>query len=191
MDGEIWMPLTDLQIVARRDTLSCVVLTLDSAAQFPDVEVFAAQRLDLEVTALRETDYYREMSAFLAPVRALVVVTALLIALGGVLGGLNTMYAAFAARAREIGALQVLGFRRVPIVLSLLQESLLLNAVGAIVGCSLGLLLLSELADDRPEPQRALGGLGAVVVRLGEAPARELREPRAVGRIALEDEPAR
>ncbi len=158
MDGEIWMPMTDLQIVSRRDTLSCVVLTLESDDSFADVEAFAAQRLDLEVTAMREGDYYREMAAFLAPIRTLVVTTAALIALGGLLGGLNTMYAAFAARARELGALQVLGFRRASIVISLLQESMLLNAAGAIVGTTLGLVFLDGLAI-----RMSMGAFGLVV----------------------------
>ena len=82
---------------------------MESTNGFEDVDIFAAQRLDLEVTAQREQDYYREMSSFMAPIRMLVAATALLIALGGLLGGVNTMYAAFASRVREIGALQVLG----------------------------------------------------------------------------------
>lgn len=158
MDGEIWMPLTDLQIVSRRDTLSCVVLTLDAEDRFADVEAFAAQRLDLEITAMLETDYYVEMAAFLAPVRTLVLTTAFLIALGGLLGGLNTMYAAFAARAREIGVLQVLGFRRLPIVVSLLQESLMLNTIAAIIGTSLGMLLFDDIAI-----RMSMGAFGLIV----------------------------
>ena len=43
----------------------------------------------------------------------------------GVLGGLSTMYAAFASRVRELGTLQVLGYPRSAIVLSLVQESAL------------------------------------------------------------------
>lgn len=158
MDGEIWMPMSDLQILTRRDSLSCVVLTLDDPSKFGDVDAFAIQRLDLEITAMRESDYYREMSAFLAPIRTLVVATALLIALGGMLGGLNTMYAAFAARVREIGALQVLGFRRAGIVVSLLQESLLLNMAGAILGAALGLLLLDQVAI-----RMSMGAFGLIV----------------------------
>jgi putative ABC transport system permease protein len=140
MDAEIWVPLTDLQIATKRDTLSCVVLTLDEAT-VEDVEIWCAQRLDLELVAFRESDYYAGLLAFYRPVRSMVWATAALIALGGLLGGLNTMYAAFAARVRELGALQTLGFPRRAIAVSFLQESLLATSAGGIVGAVLGLLL--------------------------------------------------
>ena len=35
MDAEIWCPLTDLQIAAKRDSLSCVILTLDTETTPP------------------------------------------------------------------------------------------------------------------------------------------------------------
>jgi putative ABC transport system permease protein len=145
MNAELWVPLTDLQIATRRDTLSCVVLTLGDAT-FEDVDIWAAQRLDLELVALRENDYYASLLAFYRPVRAMIWVTAGLIALGGLLGGLNTMYAAFAARVRELGALQTLGFPRRALVVSFLQESLLAAAGGGLIAATIGLLLLDGLA---------------------------------------------
>ncbi|MBN2448630.1 MAG: ABC transporter permease [Phycisphaerae bacterium] len=145
MNAEIWVPLTDLQIATRRDTLSTVVLTLADAT-LEDVSVWCAQRLDLELVATRESDYYSGLLSFYRPVRAMVWVTALLIALGGLFGGLNTMYAAFAARVRELGALQTLGFSRTALVASFMQESLLATAAGGIVAAVLGLLLLDGLA---------------------------------------------
>ena len=118
MDAEIWLPLIDLQIGASRESsLSCVVVTLEEAT-FADVDLFAKGRLDLELSAIRESDYYASIAGFFAPIRAMIVVTAVLIALGGVLGGLNTMYAAFASRVREVGMLQALGFTRRAIALS-------------------------------------------------------------------------
>ncbi|HLL88420.1 MAG TPA: ABC transporter permease, partial [Tepidisphaeraceae bacterium] len=145
MEGEVWVPLTDLQIAARRDNLSCVVLTLDDPAAADDVDVFARQRLDLELVAIRETDYYAKLSAFFGPIRAMAWVTAALIASGGVLGGLNTMYAAFASRVREVGALQAIGFSRRAIVLSLVQESVLVAAAGALLAAGVAVALLDGL----------------------------------------------
>lgn len=145
MNAEIWMPLNNLQILTRRDSLSCVVLTMGDA-EFGDVEAFASTRLDLELIAMREMDYYRKLSAFYQPVRMMVWVTALLIALGGVFGGLNTMYAAFASRVREIGMLQSIGFQRRAVVLSFMQESTLTAAAGAIIGAGLSLWLLDGIA---------------------------------------------
>jgi ABC-type lipoprotein release transport system permease subunit len=147
MDAEVWLPLTDLQIATRREaSLSCVVLTLGEQGTFADADLFAKSRLDLEIVALRESDYYASIGAFYRPIRVMVLVTAALIAAGGLLGGLNTMYAAFAARVREVGMLQSLGFTRLAIVLNLSEESLFASACGTILGLLIGLLTLDGLA---------------------------------------------
>ena len=146
LDAEIWLPLTDLQIATNRESsLSCVVVTLDSA-RVADVDLFAKSRLDLEITAIPERAYYASVAAFYAPIRAMILLTAALIASGGLLGGLNTMYAAFAARVREVGMLQALGFRRSAIVLNLTEESVFTAACGALIAAALGRLLLDGLA---------------------------------------------
>lgn len=147
MDAEIWLPLTDLQVATKRESsLSSVVLSLGEGATFADVDLFARSRLDLELVAMRESDYYSSIAAFYRPIRIMIIVTAALIATGGLLGGLNTMYAAFAARVREIGMLQALGFKRRAIVLNLTEESVFAAACGAIIGAVLGKLLLDGLA---------------------------------------------
>lgn len=146
MDAEVWMPIIDLQVATKREaTLSAVVVSLDTAT-FADVDFFAKGRLDLEITAMREADYYASINEFYRPIRVMVIVTASLIATGGLLGGLNTMYAAFAARVREIGTLQSLGFTRPAIVASLTEESLFAAAIGTVIGSVMGLLLLDGLA---------------------------------------------
>ncbi|MEO1007635.1 MAG: FtsX-like permease family protein [Planctomycetota bacterium] len=146
MDAEIWVPLTDLQIATRREsTISCVVVTLDDAG-FADVDLFAKSRLDLEITAIREAAYYASIASFYAPIRIMVLVTAALIALGGIFGGLNTMYAAFASRVREVGMLQALGYTRGAIVVSLVEESIFASACGALLAVAIGLALLDGIA---------------------------------------------
>jgi putative ABC transport system permease protein len=144
MEAEIWTPLSDLQIAAKRDNLSCVVTTLDPA-EFDDVDAFARQRLDLELVAMRETDYYSKLSAFYRPIQAMVWITAILIAIGGLLGGLNTMYAAFASRVRELGSLQAIGYSRGAIVASLVQESVLATSAGGLVAAGIAVLLFDNL----------------------------------------------
>src|SRR4030095_6100646 len=60
---------------------------------------------------------------------------AIVMALGAVLGALNTMYSAVAERSREIAVLRALGFGRGSVVLSFLVEALCIATVGGIVGC--------------------------------------------------------
>ena len=143
IEGEMWTSITDLQITSQRDSLSCVILRMDSA-ELADLEAFAATRLDLELAAVSETAYYAQLGAFYRPIRLLVLVTAMLIAVGGIAGGLNTMYAAFAGRVREIGSLQTLGYSRIAIFWSLVQESVLASATGALIACAIGLLVLDQ-----------------------------------------------
>jgi len=143
IEGEIWMPMSDLLIVAKRDTLSCVVVRLDSE-DMTSANGFAATRIDLELVALRESDYYASLAAFFTPIRLMVIVTAILVATGGVIGGLNTTYAAFASRVREIGTLQTLGYTRPAIVRSLVLESVLTASIGGLVAAAIGMLILDQ-----------------------------------------------
>lgn len=145
MAAELWTDLEDLKVATKRSTISTVVLTLDEG-EFADVDAFARQRLDLELVAQREAEYYAKLMDFYGPIRGMVWVTAGLVALGGLFGGLNTMYAAFASRIRELATLQTLGYSRTAIVISLVQESMLMTAVGALLAIVLGFWLLDGVA---------------------------------------------
>jgi putative ABC transport system permease protein len=142
MASEIWTPVNDLLVATQREELSVVVITLDDTGEFADADTFTRQRLDLELSAVRETDYYASLSGFFAPIRAMVWATALLIASGGILGGLNTMYAAFASRVREVGTLQALGYSRRAVVVSLTQESVLAAAAGTLAACVVAVVFI-------------------------------------------------
>lgn len=144
MEPEIWAPLTDVLAATKRTTLSCVVISLEAGggATFEDLAAFAARRLDLELTVLTEEEYFASLDRFFAPLRWMIVLAAALVALGAMLGGLNTLHAAFASRSREVGALQALGFGRGAVLLSFLQESLLLACAAATSAVLLCHLLL-------------------------------------------------
>ncbi len=141
-EAEIWMNLSDMMAVSQRDALSCAVISLDNA-EFEDVDLFCKQRLDLELSAVRESDYYNKLSKFYMPIQIMVWITALLVVSGAVFGGLNTMYAAFISRKKELGTLQAVGYSRLALVINMLQESFFLNLIATIVALSLSILLLN------------------------------------------------
>ncbi len=145
MDAEVWVPLNDLQVATKRDTVSCVVLSLEEA-EFADIDAFTKQRFDLELSAIREADYYASIMRFYKPVQVMIWATAFLVALAGLFGGLNTMYAAFAARVREMGMLQSLGYSRTAILVSLVQESVLMASAGTLLGAAVCLLFINGQA---------------------------------------------
>ncbi|WP_367875078.1 ABC transporter permease [Luteolibacter sp. Populi] len=142
LESEIWATLGDLRVLSKRDTISCVTLRLDNPEDFSEADLFAKQRLDLELSALRESDYYARLGSFFQPLRAMTWITAALIAAGAVFGGINTLYAAFASRVREMATLQAIGFGRGSLLASLVQESTLACLTGALVGSALAMLLL-------------------------------------------------
>ncbi len=53
---------------------------------------------------------------------------------------LNTMFAAVSQRIRDIGVLRLLGFPRRQILVSFLLESIMIAALGGLLGCALGSL---------------------------------------------------
>lgn len=146
MESEIWFDRSDLMTAIKRDRLSCVVIRLDSPDHFKHADLFCKQRLDLELVAMRESDYYGKLAGFYAPLRGMTWLTAALIAAGAVFGGLNLLYAAFASRIRELATLQAIGFRRGPILLSLVQESLLTTLMGTLLAAFLAITLLEGIA---------------------------------------------
>jgi len=145
LESEVWATLGDLRVLAKRDTVSCIAIRLDDPADFVEAELFTKQRLDLELSALKETDYYARLTAFFKPLRAMTWITAGLIAAGALFGGINTLYAAFASRVREMATLQAIGFGRGSLLLSLIQESTLACLTGTLIASVVALLLLDGL----------------------------------------------
>lgn len=141
IDGEAWMPIADLLVLTKRQTISVAVISLDGA-DISDLEVFAARRSDLEIAAIDEMSYYAQLAKFFRPVQVLIGVSAIVVALGAMLGGLNALDAAFASRSREIAMLQVLGFSRGAVIFSLIQESILTVAAGALPALVVAIFLL-------------------------------------------------
>lgn len=141
LESEIWFDRNDLASLTQRDSLSSITLRLDNV-DMEDVELFTFQRNDLEVSAIREDRYYEKLSTFYEPIKVMTWVTAALVAAGAVFGGLNTLYAAFAARIKEMATLQSIGYSRFALFVSLIQESLLATLTGTLVAFILSYFLL-------------------------------------------------
>jgi len=144
MESEIWADLNDLRTLTQRDNLSGVVLRLNEPDP-ADAQLFTTRRLDLELAAVPESDYYANLADFYGPIRAMTWITAALIGVGAVVGGFNTLYAAFASRITELATLQTLGFSRPAILFSLTQEALMAGLLGALIACGIALWTLDGL----------------------------------------------
>jgi len=141
LESEIWFDRNDLASLTQRDSLSSITLRLENP-NMEDVELFTFQRNDLELSAIREDHYYEKLSIFYEPIKIMTWVTAALVGAGAIFGGLNTLYAAFAARIKEMATLQSIGYTRTALFVSLIQESLLATLTGTLVAFILAYLLL-------------------------------------------------
>jgi putative ABC transport system permease protein len=97
------------------------------------------------LAAKRETDYYAEQAESSDALYILVVGIAVLAGLGAGFGAANTLYAAVAARRREIGTLRALGFSRAAILGAFEAEALMLGLAGFVLGAVASLLLARAL----------------------------------------------
>ncbi|GHC59844.1 ABC transporter permease [Roseibacillus persicicus] len=141
MESELWLDRNDLATLTQRESLSAVLVRTDGAS-IEDLEVFALQRNDLELSAIREDRYYEKLAQFYGPIKVMTWLTAGLVAAGAIFGGLNTLYAAFASRIREMATLQAIGYNRKALLVSLLQESLLASLTGTLVAFLVAVFLL-------------------------------------------------
>lgn len=101
--------------------------------------VSADQRVN--VSAQSEKSYYDAQTSSGLPIAVLGIFVSVIMAVGSSFAAMNTMFAAVARRAREIGTLRVLGFSRGSILLSFFVESVLLSGLGGLIGCLLVLPL--------------------------------------------------
>ncbi|HSU59209.1 MAG TPA: ABC transporter permease [Bryobacteraceae bacterium] len=89
----------------------------------------------LNVTVMSEKDYYAEQTISARPIQFLGFFVCIIMAVGSCFAAMNTMYAAVARRAKEVGTLRILGFTRGSILLSFFLESVLLSLIGGILAC--------------------------------------------------------
>jgi ABC-type antimicrobial peptide transport system permease subunit len=92
------------------------------------------------VVARLEKDYYSGLSETSKQFHYAVIFITAVMAVGGVFGVMNTMFAAISHRLKDIGVLRILGYTRRQVLVSFLLESLVIAMIGGLLGCALGSL---------------------------------------------------
>ena len=135
-ESELWSDLNVLQGTYRRgSSVQSVRARLTSPAVVG--RVAAALKADprVNVTVSSERAFYAEQSkALVVLVTTLGTTISVMMGIGAIFGALNTMYSAVAARSREIATMRAIGFGAMPVVASVLAESLLLGLAGGLLG---------------------------------------------------------
>jgi len=145
-ESELWCNLGELQTATKRQDISLVALLLASDAKASAIQLFCKERTDLELRAIPETEYYASLQKHYRPVKFLAWMVVLLVSASGVFAGLNMMYGAVAGRVRELATLQAIGYKRRAILLSILQEGVLLAATSSLISAVLAMVLLRGLS---------------------------------------------
>jgi ABC-type lipoprotein release transport system permease subunit len=139
--SEIWAKGSYVSQLYGKFVVSSLVLrTADAAtavAVANDVNTkFKKSALQAQV----ETDYYSKLSATNKQFLGAIIFVTIVMAIGGVFGVMNTMFAAISQRKKDIGVLRILGYARWQVLVSFFLESLVIALVGGILGCALGFL---------------------------------------------------
>jgi putative ABC transport system permease protein len=145
-DSEIW---GDADIVGstyrRGSSTTSVVARLTSTGAFEALKASIASDPRLQVDLMTTRAYYSAQSERLSRLlRILGTVVGTIMAIGAIFGALNTMYAAVAARAREVATLRAIGFRGVPVIVSVLLETMLLALLGGVIGAAIAWLIFDN-----------------------------------------------
>jgi ABC-type lipoprotein release transport system permease subunit len=90
--------------------------------------------------ATPERVYYSKLSDTNRQFSVAIYVVAVVMAVGGMLGIMNTMFAAISQRIKDVGVLRLMGYRRWQIFTSFQTESVVIGLVGGALGVLVGYL---------------------------------------------------
>jgi putative ABC transport system permease protein len=145
MESEIW---ADAKVVA--DTYRRGNSRASVTARLADHQAFGAFKTALEsnpqlkVDVSTTLDYFSKQSESVTKViRVIGITVGTIMAIGAMFGALNTMFAAVAARAREIATLRAIGFSGLPVVVAVMLETMLLALAGGLIGGAAAWLLFN------------------------------------------------
>ena len=135
-ESEIWSDALVLQGAYNRGTsYQSARVRLESAGALQTFKDALTSDPRVNVRVFTEKEYYAQQSrSIVSLVTILGRAIAVLMGLAAVFGALNTMYSAVASRTREIATLRAIGFSAVPVVTSVLVESLALGLLGGLIG---------------------------------------------------------
>ena len=167
-DSELW---GDVNVIGtafhRGSSVQSVTVRLTGARAFEAFKAALASDPRLKVQAQTTKAYYASQSKGMTRIIGILATTvAVIMAIGAVAGALNSMYAAVAARTREVATLRAMGFRGGVVVFSILAETVLLALAGGVVGALIAWALFRHFTASTLGPN-----FGAVIFQFRITPA--------------------
>ncbi len=139
-DSEVWAKRKVAGEMLRKDSRSTAVFRV--ADGFDPAKVAKQMTLEFKspaILAQTEQDYFESLNSTNKQFLVIIIFVAALMAVGGIFGVMNTMFAAVAQRTREIGMLRIIGFARWQVLVAIFLEAILLAILGGLLGCAIGL----------------------------------------------------
>ncbi len=146
-ESELWADLNVARTTFSRSGSSSVLIAIDGADGLAKLKQNLSADPRLSVDVISQQDYFSgQTKQFRQTIGVLAGVVTAIMALGAIFAALNSMYAAVATRSKEIATLRAIGFGGLPVLISVMIESLLLALVGGLMGALIAYLLFNNLS---------------------------------------------
>jgi hypothetical protein len=145
---------------------SYVVRTESAAVAAKASEALKSFRNERNLQASPERVYYSKLSETNQQFSVAIYFIAIVMAVGGMLGIMNTMFAAISQRTKDIGVLRLMGYRRWQVFMSFQLESLVIAILGGVLGVFIGYLIADGRTATSIISSGAGGGGKSIVLKL-------------------------
>jgi putative ABC transport system permease protein len=146
-ESELWADLSVAQTTFGRTGTSSVRVAFDGPQALERIRSSLSGDPRLTVDVVSEQDYFNgQTKNFRNTIGVLAGVVTIIMGLGAVFAALNSMYAAVAARNKEIATLRAIGFGGLAVLASVMIEALLLAVVGGLLGAVIAYVLFNNMS---------------------------------------------
>jgi putative ABC transport system permease protein len=146
-ESELWADVNVARTTFGRSGSSSVLVALDGPDGLSKLKAGIGAEPRLTVDALREQEYFSgQTKQFREQIGFLATLVTVIMGLVAIFAALNSMYAAVAARGKEIATLRAIGFGGLPVLASVMVEALLLALAGGVLGAVIAYLLFNNLS---------------------------------------------
>jgi putative ABC transport system permease protein len=135
LDGQLIGDTETVMKAIRRPAYNSVLVRLASPSSFAIFKHALTTNPALAVDPILQSDWYKKLSeGFSTFFKVIAYGIGIIMGIGALFGCFNTMYAAVAARAREIATLRAIGYNAFPVAVSVILEAVALSVAGALIG---------------------------------------------------------
>lgn len=136
--SELWGDLERLSAALQRPVYSRVLARVRTGTDLDAVEERYATDLRVQPNVLNERDYLTSQTSDLSTTFLVAgLFLAVIMGVGALFTGINSMLSSISARIHEVGVLKALGYRPYAILTAFLFEAIVLGLLGGIAGCLL------------------------------------------------------